>query len=132
MCLLFINMQTVYNLETMDNRSYRIITDTGGRTKQFIENNPQYKYNFLKDWNSAEYRVDFFSKEGPRAPDGSENNPEIIHYRGGSCWDYQSTEYYMEKLYRMLKVYIPELAQEQYHVNKTLTSRTGEHTFHKQ
>lgn len=132
MCLLFINMQTVKNLGTMDNRSYRIITDTGGRTKQFISENPQYKYNFLKDWNSAEYRTDFFSKEGPRALDGSENNPEIIHYRGGSNWDYQSRDYYLVKLNRLFKKFIPELYQSGTEIQHNVVSRSGEHTFYKE
>jgi hypothetical protein len=132
MCLLFINMHTVGNLDTMDNRSYRIVTDTGGRTKVFIENNPQYKYFFMKDWNTAEYRIDFFSKEGPRAPDGTENSPEIIHYNGGSNWDYQSRDYYLVKLNRMFKRWAPELYQSTVEINYSVTSRSGHHTFHKE
>jgi len=133
LCLLFINMQTVLNLDTIDNRSFRVITDTGGRTKCFVENNPQYKFLFLKDWNSAEYRVDFFSKDGPRAVDGSENSPEIIHYRGGSNWDYQDKDYYCEKLYRMFKKYIPELdIPSSLQANRDVISRSREHIFHKE
>jgi hypothetical protein len=133
LCLLFINMQTVKNLETIDNRSFRIITDTGGRTKKFIDDNPQYKFLFLKDWNSAEYRVDFFSKEGPRAPDGTENSPELIHYRGGSNWDYQSRDYYSEKLYRLFKKYIPEIEiSYKYKADHDVISKSKEHIFSKE
>jgi hypothetical protein len=128
MCLLFINMQTVKNLETMDNRSYRIITDTGGRTHEFIERNPQYKYLYLGDMNSQEYRVDFFFKKDRPY---SEEIAEIIHYRGGSNWSYETHEYYFEKLNRMLERYVPEMYKKYIDIDHNVISRTGEHTFHK-
>jgi len=106
LCLLFINMEKLKDcLETLDNRSYIKVTDTGGRTHRFIEENPQYKFGFLKDFNSGEYRVDFFSKTTTIQDDA-----EIIHYRAGSNWSLENIVYYKAKLNNMLKRFLPEFA----------------------
>lgn len=128
MCLLFINMAKINNLETFDNRSYRAITDTGAHSHIFIKNNPQYKFGFLKDWNSGEYRCDFFSKHPPRDQSGNETEPEILHYRAGSNWSAETKQYYFEKLHRMLDRYLPEFAQKYIEIDNDVTSSNGEHT----
>lgn len=128
LCLLLINMQTVKNLETFNNASFARVTDTGGKTKYFIEGNHQYKFNFMKDFNSQEYRLDFFSKTTT-----IQDEAEIIHYRGGSNWDYQTKDYYYEKLYRMLKRFAPDLCPPEWKsVGHDLASRSGEHVFKKE
>ena len=110
LCLLFVNMQTVKNLETFDNRSYLRISDTGGKSHKFIENNPQYKYLFLGDMNSQDYRTDFFfKKEKPYSIDSA----EIIHYRAGSNWSNETIPYYRAKLNIMLKRFLPDFATDE-------------------
>ena len=123
LCLLFINIAKLGgNLDTIDNRSYIRVTDTGGRTHKFIENNPQYKFGYLSCFNSDEYRVDFFSKNTT-----DRDEAEIIHYRCGSLWDNQSILYYKYKLNNMLKRYIPDFAADLPNPSEDLVSANKEH-----
>lgn len=123
LCLLFINMDKVKdNLFEMDNRSYHGVSDTGGRTHKFIENNPQYKFEYLKDFNSGDYRVDFFSKTTM-----SQDEAEIIHYRGGSNWSLENISYYKAKLNNMLKRFLPEFATTDETLIQDVVSANKEH-----
>ena len=126
MYMLFVNMQRVNNLEQIDIGGFAG-TDTGGKTSFFLKNNPHYKHLFLHIGNNREYQVDLFSKGPP-----GDDEAEFIHYRGGSNWDYQSLDYYREKLNRLLKRYVPDLYEPNMRVaQQNLTSRDGEHTFFK-
>lgn len=110
LCLLFVNMQTVKNLETFNNSSYLRISDTGGKSHRFIEQNPNYKVLFLGDMSDQNYRVDFFfKKDRPYSPESA----EIIHYRAGSNWSNESVPYYRAKLNKMLEKFLPEFASSE-------------------
>ena len=126
MYLLLINPKKVKNIEQMDIGGFGG-TDTGGKTSFYLDKNPQLKWGFLEIGHNKDDQIDVFSKEKGVDELGS----EFIHYRGGSNWDYQSIDYYNEKLNRMLKKYVPELYNNQPTHLKTLTSRDGEHTFNK-
>jgi len=126
--VLMINMQTVKNLETFESRSFIRVTDSGGKSSIFIKNNPQYNFGYLLDAHSPENRVDRVSKISPHTDDF-----EIVHYNGGSCWDYQSKDYYQEKMYRMFKRYAPELlSNDLKSVGHSVISKNGSHTFEKE
>lgn len=122
LCMLFVNLEHVTNLETMDIGSWPH-TDTGGKTHFFIKENSQYTYAYLYDKLDSEFRVDLLSKN--REANGEDS--EIIHYRGGSNWGYESAEYCREKLNRMLKKYIPEFSKNTSAILHPIISKDGEH-----
>jgi hypothetical protein len=81
------------------------------------------------------YQVDFFAKEPsiingnlPRT-ESSDESAEFIHYRAGSNWDYQSIQYYNEKMRRMFNKYIPCINVNIPKPKNDLKSRDGEHVF---
>lgn len=123
MYLTVFNLRTVTNLRDMNIGGFAG-TDTGGQTGLFLRDNPQYKYGLINIGGSYEDQVDFFSKDRP------DESAEFVHYRGGSNWDHQSKEYYNEKLSRMLRKYVPFLADSApASAGRDLTSRDGEHVF---
>ena len=123
LCLLFINMEKLKDcLGELDNRSYIRVTDTGGRTHRFIEKHPEFKFGFLKDFNSSDYRVDFFSKTTTIQDDA-----EIIHYRAGSNWSIENMIYYKAKLNNMLKRFLPDFVDNN-SISVDATSANKEHT----
>lgn len=122
LCLMFINLQKVNNLETMDIGSWPE-TDTGSKTNFFMKDNPQYTYAYLYDKHDSEFRIDLLSKN--ETANGDEC--EIIHYRAGSNWLSENSNYYREKLNRMLKTYLPDLATDNVESQHNLRSRDGEH-----
>lgn len=124
LCILWINMQTVNNLEKLDNSSFRSVTDTGGKTYFFMQDNPQYKYFFLQDCNSPEYRVDFFAKENVGANESE--GAEFLHYRAGSNWSHENVGYYRAKLNKMLEKYLPEFATNEV-LSEDVISANKEH-----
>lgn len=126
MYMLFVNMQRVNNLETLDVGGFAG-TDTGGKTYFFLQDNPQYKYFFMEIINNREYQIDFISKF---AFTGKE--ADFIHYRAGSNWDYQNEEYYQEKLKRLFRDFVPEIKYDYHLLKHNLISRDKEHTFFKE
>jgi hypothetical protein len=146
-CLLFINMCKVTNLETMDIGTWPG-TDTGSKTNFFIRENPQYNFMFLSNLLGLETRIDVLSKNNEPWLEMDENlNPvrgdnhpspsvvtsqaefdyaEIIHYRAGSNWSYESPEFYKAKLNRLLKKYIPGLGFSFDDVDGSIVSRYGD------
>lgn len=121
LCLLFINMETINNLETFDNGSFAKITDTGGRTKYYIINNPQYNFGFINCGHIKEYQVDLFDKGDPI------KDPPILHYRGGSNWSYETQDFYIQKLNRIWEKYIPEFYQSHLEIKHNVISQNKEH-----
>lgn len=121
--IMFINMNKVTNLDAMDMGSWPG-TDTGSKTNFFIKENPQYVCSYLNERHDSEHRIDVISKSNTFDVDSA----ELIHYRAGSNWSYENSEYYRVKLNKMLKRFIPEFATSNEPVNHTVKSRDGEHT----
>ena len=116
-----INMQKVTNLETMDIGSWPH-TDTGSKTNFFIKDNPQYSYAHMVDRGDAELRTEVYSKNG----NFTNESGEFLHYRGGSNWSYENSDYCRVKLYRTLNKYLPGFAPD-ISGNQIFHSRDGEH-----
>lgn len=119
MMLTIFNPNIVSDIDEMDIGGFAG-TDTGGKTHFFMSDR-DYRCNFLHVFNDLDKQVDLFAIDDV-------SNPEFVHYRAGSNWDYQSVEYYKEKLNRMLNEYIPDMGNRP-ESDKKLTSRDGEHTF---
>lgn len=120
-CIMCINMQKVQNLETIDVGSWPQ-TDTGSRTNFFIKENPQYTYAYMSDRGDAEFRTELYSKD----PNFTHDSAEFLHYRGGSNWSYENTEYCRLKLNKVLVKYFPGFTQEVQGTHQ-VQSRDGEH-----
>lgn len=119
------------NIETMDIGGFGG-TDTGGKTSLLLQQLNLEDYHFIEISGNTDFQVDFFKNiTNVNEFDNFEETAQFVHYRGGSNWDYQSSEYYWEKFYRMLKQYVPELynADTAKHSKTNLTSRDQEHTF---
>ncbi len=124
--ILFLNMQKINNLETLDVGSWPE-TDTGSKSNFFIKENPQYTHSYLNERHVREYRIDVISKNNTF----DEDSAELIHYRAGSNWLYEKNDYYQAKLNGMLKRYLPEFCADNYVQHYDLTSRDGEHRIKK-
>lgn len=124
--IMLINLEKVNNLETMDIGSWPA-TDTGSKTNFFIKDNPQYVCSYLNERHDSEYRIDVISKSNNYTADSA----EFIHYRAGSNWLYESTDYYREKLNRVLKRYLPDIAPNIPNTQQEFRSRDGEHILRK-
>lgn len=128
LCILFVNLQKVNNLETMDVGSWPG-TDTGSKTNFFIKENTQYTYSFIIDYQDPEYRSDLFSKRLLRGLGEVTEKAEMLHYRAGSNWGYEQPDYYRAKLNGILNKYIPEIAVPNTNSSKgEFISYDGEHT----
>ena len=123
MYIFMADLRKVLNLESMDIGGFAG-TDTGGKSHFFLKEN-NYRYKFL------ECGRDFENQAMPIAKSGaSETNLDFIHIlAGGSNWDYQSLEYYKEKIRRILLKYIPELTPVFEPCNQDLESKDGQHKF---
>ena len=124
--IMFVNLQRVTNLHSIDVGSWPA-TDTGSKSNFFITDNPQYSYKWLNERHVGEVRIDVVSK----SDDFDEFGAEFVHYRAGSNWLYESSDYYKAKLHRMLKRYLPDLAKPEWDIHQDLTSRDGEHSLKK-
>lgn len=117
-------MMTIFNPKVIDIRNMDIGgfagTDTGGKTHFFLTDN-NYDCKFMQTFNDLENQVDLFAIDDVK-------NPEFVHYRAGSNWDYQSVAYYKEKLNRMLNNYVPDMGGQPIS-SVDLMSRDKEHTF---
>jgi hypothetical protein len=126
LCMMFINLEHVTNLETMDIGSWPW-TDTGSKTYFFMKDNSQYSYAYLYDKHNPEYRIDLLSKN----KEANENDAEIIHYRGGSNWSYESPEYCRAKLNKTLQKYLPEFVTNVSEAFGEVRSKDGQHILKK-
>jgi hypothetical protein len=120
--ILFLNLQKINNLETLDVGSWPA-TDTGSKSNFFIKENPQYTISYLHEVHDSKCRVELVSKN--KIID--KKNAELIHYRAGSNWSYENKDYYREKMNRMLNEFIPDFATESTTLQHDLVSRDGEH-----
>jgi hypothetical protein len=116
------NMNTVKNLETINIGGFAG-TDTGGQTCFFIEDNPGYSIFPMFIADTKDYQIQFISKTKP------DELAEIIHYRAGSNWDWQTKEYYNEKLNRLFNVFIPGIKKPDNPLTVELKSKDGQHSF---
>lgn len=123
MYLLMVDLRKVTNLEEMDAGGFAG-SDTGGKTSVFLRRHPEYSPCFINISGNTNFQVDIFSKGDP-----SDEDAEFVHYRAGTNWDYQSTDYYLEKLNRMLKYFVPPLYDGAPLSAQKLTSRDKEHSF---
>jgi len=119
--LLIVNMNTVANIDKL-NISGFAGSDTGAMTGLFLKDNQNYRYRIVNTSPCKEEQIDLFFVM-------DDTKYDLIHYRGGSNWDYQNIEYYTEKLNRMINKYM--LSSNKLPTSKiNLTSRDNEHTFY--
>lgn len=120
--IMFFNLEKISNLETIDVGSFPG-TDTGSQSHFFIQDNKNYVFSFLHEAHDSDVRVDVVSKNNNFNYDSA----EMVHYRAGSNWSYESSEYYKAKLYLMLQKYLPDLLDESLKIDQSVTSRDGHH-----
>ncbi len=120
--IMFFNLKKIKNLSEIDVGSFPG-TDTGSQSHFFIQDNRQYVFSFLNERHDSDVRIDIASKSNNFDADSA----ELIHYRAGSNWSYESSDYYKAKLNLMMKKYMPEFASEAYQVSSPIKSRDGYH-----
>jgi hypothetical protein len=120
--IMFFKLENISNLETIDVGSFPG-TDTGSQSHFFIQENKNYICSFLNEAHDSEVRVDVVSKNN----NFNYESAEMVHYRAGSNWSYESADYYKAKLYFMLKKYLPELLNDNFKINYEVISRDGHH-----
>jgi hypothetical protein len=120
--IMFFNLKTVKNLSEIDVGSFPA-TDTGSQSHFFIQENKQYTFHFLSERHDSDVRIDVASKNSSFDADSA----ELLHYRAGSNWSYESSDYYKAKLNLMLKKYLPDFTDDQSSISFPVKSRDGVH-----